>query len=195
MFLRRGALCLQDHQSNFNVTGLTKSSILIRIGRFRTVTPVWIPWWQWNYTQSLTWYSIDTLLFFKAAAITYVLIYYFMSFHVKSYSGVYNLASMWTYTKVPYNKDLLLACNLFIFLCSHSDPCQILQNHVLGSSLHHEHNIALHTCKTYNTTSLSVQTTWIIFSSICIFVLTLQRSLSQFLSLFTLNPYPKLSVS
>ena len=33
--------------------GTQKLPILIRIERFRTVTPVWIDWWLWNVTQSL----------------------------------------------------------------------------------------------------------------------------------------------
>ena len=49
MLLRRGALLfLQGHTSNFKVTWLKKSSIFTQIGRFRTVTPVWIHQWLWN---------------------------------------------------------------------------------------------------------------------------------------------------
>ena len=35
------------------------------IGRFRTVTPVWIHWWIWNDAQSLMWYRRGVILFFK----------------------------------------------------------------------------------------------------------------------------------
>ena len=36
--------------------GTKKSPILTRIGRFWTVTPVWIHWWLWNDAQSLTYH-------------------------------------------------------------------------------------------------------------------------------------------
>ena len=42
-----------------------KSSILTKIGRFRTVTPVWIHWWLWNDTQSLKQHRRGALLFFE----------------------------------------------------------------------------------------------------------------------------------
>ena len=42
-----------------------KTSILTQIGRFRTVTLVWIHWWLWNDAQSLKQHRRDTLLFFK----------------------------------------------------------------------------------------------------------------------------------
>ena len=36
----------------------------MQIGRFRTVTPVWIHWWIWNDTQRLMLYRRGALLFF-----------------------------------------------------------------------------------------------------------------------------------
>ena len=42
-----------------------KSSILTQFGRFRTVTPVWIHQWLWNYTQSLKQHRRGALMFFK----------------------------------------------------------------------------------------------------------------------------------
>ena len=41
-----------------------KSSNLTQIGRFLSVTPVWIHWWIWNDTQSLMLYGRRALLFF-----------------------------------------------------------------------------------------------------------------------------------
>ena len=46
--LRRCPIIFQGHPSNFKVTQLLKSSNLIQVGRFRTVTPVLIHWWIWN---------------------------------------------------------------------------------------------------------------------------------------------------
>ena len=42
-----------------------KLPIQTRIEGFRTVTPVWIHPWLWNDAQSLIWYRIGALLFFK----------------------------------------------------------------------------------------------------------------------------------
>ena len=51
---RRGALLFfQGRPSNFKVTRDKKLPNLTRIGRFRTVTPVWIYPWLWNDAQSL----------------------------------------------------------------------------------------------------------------------------------------------
>ena len=38
---------------------------MTRIGRFRTVTPVWIHWWLWNDAQSLKQHRRGALVFFK----------------------------------------------------------------------------------------------------------------------------------
>ena len=46
-------------------TAKKKSKILSRIGRFRTVTPVWIHQWLWNDSQSLKQHRRGALLFFK----------------------------------------------------------------------------------------------------------------------------------
>ena len=51
--LKRCPIVFQGHTSNFKVTRLKKASNLTQIGRFQTVTPVWIHWWIWNDTQSL----------------------------------------------------------------------------------------------------------------------------------------------
>ena len=47
--LKRCPIVFQGHPSNFKVTWLKKSSNFTQIGRFRTVNPVWIHWWLWNY--------------------------------------------------------------------------------------------------------------------------------------------------
>ena len=46
-------IVFQGHSSTFNVTRFYKSSNLTQIGRFRTVTPIWIHQWLRNYAQSL----------------------------------------------------------------------------------------------------------------------------------------------
>ena len=63
---KRCPIVFHRHPSNFKVTGdKKKTPILTLIGRFRTVTPVWIQWWLWNGLQSLKQHRRDTLLFFK----------------------------------------------------------------------------------------------------------------------------------
>ena len=67
MLLRRGALLFfkvicQISRSHVRVK---KSSILTQIGRFQTVTPVWIHWLLWNDAQSLKQHRRGALLFFK----------------------------------------------------------------------------------------------------------------------------------
>ena len=52
---RRGAvLYFKVNRQISRSQGTKNSSILARIGRFRTVTPVWIHWWFWNDAQSVT---------------------------------------------------------------------------------------------------------------------------------------------
>ena len=63
--LKRCPIVFHGHPSNFKVTRLSKSSNLTQIGRFRTVTPVWIHRWLWNVAQSLKQQRRDTLLFSK----------------------------------------------------------------------------------------------------------------------------------
>ena len=58
---------LQSHTSNCKVTKLKKLSNLTQIGRFWTVTPVWIHWWIWNDTQSLMLYRRRALLIFGSS--------------------------------------------------------------------------------------------------------------------------------
>ena len=55
----------RGYASNFKATRLKISSILTQIGRFRTVTPVWIHWWLWNNAQNLKQHRRGALLFFK----------------------------------------------------------------------------------------------------------------------------------
>ena len=62
---KRCPIVFEGHTLSFKVTGLKKSSILTRIGRFRTVTPVLIHRWLWNVAQSLKQQRRDALLFFK----------------------------------------------------------------------------------------------------------------------------------
>ena len=45
--------------------GTKKLSILTWIGRFRSVTPIWIYRWLWNDAQSLKWHKRGAVLFFK----------------------------------------------------------------------------------------------------------------------------------
>ena len=56
--------CFHCHSSNFKVTRL-KTSILTQIGRFRTVTLVWIHQWLQNDAQNFEWHRRGALLFFK----------------------------------------------------------------------------------------------------------------------------------
>ena len=51
--LKRCPIVYQRHPSNFKVTRLSKSSNLTQIGRFRTLTQVWIHQWLRNDAQSL----------------------------------------------------------------------------------------------------------------------------------------------
>ena len=53
---------MKDKQ-NFVVEKKKKFSILTQIGRFRTVTPLWIHWSLWNDAQSLKQYKRVDLLF------------------------------------------------------------------------------------------------------------------------------------
>ena len=62
---KRCPIVFEGHPLNFKVTRLKKSSILSKIVRFRTVTPVWIHWWLWNDAQSLKQQRRGALLFFK----------------------------------------------------------------------------------------------------------------------------------
>ena len=49
----RGQTIFQDHLSSLKFVQDKQSPILTRIGRFRTVNPVWIDQWLWNDTRSL----------------------------------------------------------------------------------------------------------------------------------------------
>ena len=51
--LKRCPMVFQGHSSNFKVTWLIKSSNLTQIGRFRTLSQVWIHQWLRNDAQSL----------------------------------------------------------------------------------------------------------------------------------------------
>ena len=62
---KRCPIVFQGHPLNFKVTWLYKLSNLTQIGRFRTVTPVWIQRWLWNVAQSLKQQRRDALLFSK----------------------------------------------------------------------------------------------------------------------------------
>ena len=62
---KRCPIVFQSHLSNLMDTGDKKSPILTRIGRFRTVTYVWINWWLWHDAQSLKQHRRGLLLFFK----------------------------------------------------------------------------------------------------------------------------------
>ena len=63
--LKRCPIVFQGHSSNFKVTWLYKSSNLTQIGRFRTLTQVWIHQWLRNDAQSLKLHWRGALLFFK----------------------------------------------------------------------------------------------------------------------------------
>ena len=58
-------IVFQGHLSNFKVSLDKKPSILTQIGRFRTITLVWIHWWLWNDAQSLKQHRRGALSFFK----------------------------------------------------------------------------------------------------------------------------------
>ena len=75
--LDRCPIVFQGHTSNCKVTRWKKLSILTRIERFLSVTPVWIHWWLWNIAQSLTQYRRGALLFL--AAIKQLYEWYFLS--------------------------------------------------------------------------------------------------------------------
>ena len=62
---KRCPISFQGHPSNFEVTRLKKPSNLTQIGRFRTVTHVWIHQWLRNDAQSLKFNRRVALLFFK----------------------------------------------------------------------------------------------------------------------------------
>ena len=64
--LKRCPIVFQGHRSNFEVTRLKKSSILTQIGRFRTVTPVWIHQWLWNDAESSKQHRRGALLFSRS---------------------------------------------------------------------------------------------------------------------------------
>ena len=55
----------ESHLWNFKVTQDKKSLILTQIGRFQTVTQVWIHWWLRSNAQSLKKHRRVALLFFK----------------------------------------------------------------------------------------------------------------------------------
>ena len=63
--LKRCPMVFQGHLSNFKVTWLVKSSNLTQIGRFRTLSQVWIHQWLRNDAQSLKLHWRGALLFFK----------------------------------------------------------------------------------------------------------------------------------
>ena len=62
---RRGALLFSRSSVKFQGHSAKKSSILTQIGRFRTVTQVWIYQWLWNDAQSLKQHRGGALLIFK----------------------------------------------------------------------------------------------------------------------------------
>ena len=91
---KRCPIVCQGHLSNFKVTLHDKSPILIRIERFRTVTPVWIHRWLWNHAQSLMLHRRGALLFFKV-------IYQISRSHgAKKWSILTRIEPFWTVTPV-----------------------------------------------------------------------------------------------
>ena len=65
MLLRRGVILFFKVIRQISRSHGSKIVILTKIGRFRTVTPVWIHWWLWNDAQSLKQHRRGALLFFK----------------------------------------------------------------------------------------------------------------------------------
>ena len=63
--LRRGALLFLRSSVKFQGHTDKNASILTQIGRFRTVTPVWIHWWLGNDAERLKQHTRDALLFFN----------------------------------------------------------------------------------------------------------------------------------
>ena len=62
---RIGAYCFSRPSVKFQGHTGQKTSILTQIGRYRTVTLVWIHWWLRNDAQSLKQHTRGALLFFK----------------------------------------------------------------------------------------------------------------------------------
>ena len=62
---KRCLIVFEGHPLNFKVTWDNKSPILTRIGRFQTVTLVFIHWWPWHDAQSLKRHRRGALLFFN----------------------------------------------------------------------------------------------------------------------------------
>ena len=67
MVLRRGAIFFSMSTIKFQGHTLKKSSILTQMGRFRTVTPVWIRQWLRNDGQSLNKHRRGALLFSRSS--------------------------------------------------------------------------------------------------------------------------------
>ena len=66
MLLRRGTLLFYKVGCQISRSdGSKKLSILTQIGRFSSVTPIWIHWWLWDYAQSLKQHRRGALSFFK----------------------------------------------------------------------------------------------------------------------------------
>ena len=70
--MRRAWCCLGEVPYCFSMSSVKfqghpakKTLILTQIGRFQTVTLVWIHWWLWNDAQSLKQHRRGALLFFK----------------------------------------------------------------------------------------------------------------------------------
>ena len=63
--LKRCSIVFQVHPWNSKFTWEKNSLIFTQIECFRTVTPVLIQPWLWNYAQSLIWHRRGALLFFK----------------------------------------------------------------------------------------------------------------------------------
>ena len=61
----RGALLFLKVIRHISRSHGTRTSILTQIGRFQTVTLVWIHWWLWNNAQNLKRHRRSALLFFK----------------------------------------------------------------------------------------------------------------------------------
>ena len=57
--------CFSRSSVKFQGHPAKKTLILTQIGRFQTVTLVWIHWWLWNDAQSLKQHRRGALLFFK----------------------------------------------------------------------------------------------------------------------------------
>ena len=105
---QRCPIAFQGHIANFKVARDNKSPILTRIGRFQTVTPVWIQQGLWNDAQSLTQHRRGALLFCEV-------IHHFSNYTGQNIDdlGWVRLVGWSQFSVLPfYAKYVIHACNI-----------------------------------------------------------------------------------